>query len=281
MERGKYLAPYRSLKTSVKFKGETTKHKTTFTPSTAKPGDTLYINFPSVKDELIIPNTFGLSFDLDIVLDPSEPGTEVKTYPVNNLAANIFCDFKVKIGSQLIFELNNSHLYNTYKDLWLTKYERKNRVINGLQDVNLRKLRSDLKTRFVPSVQYMQVQKVYGKRYFIPLNFEMITHHMPMSGCLLDFEITFELKINSVKNVLNYANAEIANFELKNIVLQFETIKDSTLYNEINLKYYTGNKICIVDRFKVNSLVSAYLINHTESISVNPNRCPSRFRSGP
>ena len=100
MERGKYLAPYRSLKTSVKFKGETTKYKDSFTPPTAKPGDVLYINFPSVKDELIIPNTFSLSFDLEIVLDPSKPGTEVKTYPVNNLAANIISDFKVKTGSE-------------------------------------------------------------------------------------------------------------------------------------------------------------------------------------
>ena len=69
MERGSYLAPYRSLKTSVKFKGETAHNVTTFTPPTAKPGDTLYVNFPSIKDELIIPNTFGLSFDLDIALD--------------------------------------------------------------------------------------------------------------------------------------------------------------------------------------------------------------------
>src|SRR5271165_4947681 len=111
MERGKYLAPYRSLKTSVKFKGETTKYKTTFIPPTAKHGDILYINFPSVKDELIISNTFSLSFDLEIVLDPSEAGTEAKTYPVNNLAANLISDFKVNIGSQYILELNNAYLY--------------------------------------------------------------------------------------------------------------------------------------------------------------------------
>ena len=58
----------------------------------------------------------------------------------------------------------------------------------------------------------------------MPINFEMITDHMPMSGWLLDSKITFELKINSVKNILNYANAETANFELKNICLEFETI---------------------------------------------------------
>ena len=242
MERGSYLAPYRSLKSSVKFKGETTNHVTTFSPPTAKPGDTLYINFPSLTEELIIPSSFGLSFDLDIVLDPSEPGTEVKTYPVNNLAANIISDFKVKVGSQYIFELNYAYLYNTYKDLWLTKYERRNKVINGLQDINLRKLRSDLKTRFVPSLPYMALQKVYGKRYVMPINFEMITDHMPLSGCLLDSHITFELKINSVKNVLNYTNAETANFELKNICLEFDTIKDLTLYREIERDLITGTQ---------------------------------------
>src|SRR5271155_3919012 len=242
MERGKYLAPYRCLKTSVKFKGEATKYRTTFNPETAKPNDILKIKFPSVEDELIIPNTFGLSFVFEIVLDPSEPGTEVKTYPVNNLAANIISDFKVRIGSEYIYELNNAYLYNTYKDLWLKKYERKNRVINGLQDINLRKLRSDLKTRFVPSLPFMQVQKVYGTRYVIPINFEMITDHMPMSGWLLDSKITFELKINSVENVLNYANAGTANFVLKNMKLEFETIKDKTLYEEIERDLIRGTQ---------------------------------------
>src|SRR5580704_12152434 len=102
MERGNYLAPYRSLKSSVYFKGETTNVVTNFTPSNAKPGDVLSVDFPSIKDELIVPGSFCLTFELDVVLDPGQPGADVKNFPVNNLAANIISDICVKIGSQSI-----------------------------------------------------------------------------------------------------------------------------------------------------------------------------------
>ena len=116
MERGKYLAPFRSKKTRVKFQGETTYYVTNFTPPTAKPGDTLYVDFPRIKDELVVPGSFALTFNFEVILDPAEPENEVNTYPVNNLAANIISDISIKIGSQPIFELDCAYLYNTYKD---------------------------------------------------------------------------------------------------------------------------------------------------------------------
>src|SRR5215469_11775667 len=178
MERGDYLGPSRCLKNSVKFKGETTNYVTNFSPSTAKPGDTIYVDFPSIKDELIVPNTFALTFDMEVVLDPSTPGNDVKTFPVSNLAANIISDFKVKVGSQYIFELNDSYLYNTYKDLWLTGYERSNMVYNGIQDAVSRKIRTDLNSSLEPQKMFTKYAKrIYGKRYKIPLNFEMLTNH--------------------------------------------------------------------------------------------------------
>jgi hypothetical protein len=125
MERGRYVAPYRSEKTCVSFKAEVTKHVTTFTPSTAKPGDIMCIDFPIIENELVTPGSLALTFDLEINLDPSEPGNEVNIFPVNNLAANIVSDFKVKVGSEYVIALNYAYLYNTYKDLWLTPMERK------------------------------------------------------------------------------------------------------------------------------------------------------------
>ena len=243
MERGDYLAPYRCLKTSVKFKGETTNHVTTFSPPTAKPGDILYIKFPSLKDELIVPNSFALTFDFKVVLDPSEPGSDVKTYPVNNLAANIISDFRVKLGSQYIQELNYSHLFNTYKDLWLSKQNRKNRVYDGIQDLELRKIRTDTNTKLAPiTLPNLTLKNMYGIRYRIPINFEIISAHMPISGALLESDLTFELKINSINNVLNYSNRETANFEMKNICLEFDTIKDTILYKEVERDLIAGTQ---------------------------------------
>src|SRR5215470_2279174 len=150
MERGDYLNSYRCLKNSVKFKGETTNYVTNFSPSTAKPGDTLYINFPSIKDKLIVPGTFALTFDMEIALDPSTPGNDVRTFPVNNLAANIISKFSVKVGSQYIYQLDYSYLYNTYKDLWLTANERANMMYHGIQDPVSRRLRTDSSTSLEP-----------------------------------------------------------------------------------------------------------------------------------
>ena len=162
MERGNYLAPHRSLKTCVHFKGETINHVTNFSPATAKPGDILYVNFPSIKDELIVPGSFALTFDFEITFEKVD--AEVKTYPVNNLAANIISDFKVKIGSQNIFDLNYAYLYNTFKDLWLTKEERTNLVYNGIQDLNLRKIRTDLSTTLTSTLPNVTLQNMYGKK---------------------------------------------------------------------------------------------------------------------
>jgi len=234
MERGTYLAPFRCLKNSVRFKGETTNYVTNFSPANAKPGDVLYVDFPSIKDELIVPNTFALAFDLEIMLDTNLAGETVKTCPVNNLAANIISEFRVKVGSQTIFELNYAHLYNTYKDLWLTSQERGNMIVNGIQDIAMRKLRTDLKSDLEPSKSInTTLRNIFGKRYKIPINFEMVTHHMPLSGALLDSKLSFELKINDKKQVLVYKDKENANFELKKICLEFSTVRDTILYREV------------------------------------------------
>jgi hypothetical protein len=233
MERGKYLAPYRSKKTRVKFQGETTYYVTNFTPPTAKPGDTLYVDFPRIKDELVVPGSFALTFDFEVILDPAEPENEVNTYPVNNLAANIISDISIKIGSQPIFELDYAYLYNTYKDLWLSAQERDNKAYNGIQILNLRKLRTDINTTLTPIPSHnTDLKIIYGKRYKIPIQFEIINDHMPLSGVLLESSLTFEMRINSKKNVLSY-KSETANFEMKNICLEYETIREPVLYKEI------------------------------------------------
>ena len=243
MERGRYVAPYRSEKTSASFKAEVTKHVTTFTPSTAKPGDILCIDFPIIENELVTPGSLALTFDLDINLDPSEPGNEVKNFPVNNLAANIVSDFKVKVGSEYVFALNYAYLYNTYKDLWLTPMERKNAIEQGIQGINLRKLRTDLGTTFTTGSTPLSdawLKNMFGKRYKIPINFEMISAHMPISGKLLEQSIAFEIKINEKKYVLNYETEANANFLMKKICLEFETTKCPDLYTAVERELTSG-----------------------------------------
>jgi hypothetical protein len=86
----------------------------------------------------------------------------------------------VKIGSEIIFELDYAYLYNTYKDLWLTETARKKLAFSGIQDDNSRKTRADLKSTIATTLHNQMLKNMYGKRYIIPINFEMITDHMPI-----------------------------------------------------------------------------------------------------
>ena len=233
MERGTYLNAFRSKKISTKFKGIRTFHKATHTPSTAKPGDVLTIIVPKLKDKLFLPATFAMVFDMEIVLDPAEPGTTVNNYPVNNLAANIISRLVIKINSDPIFDLDNAHLYNTYKDLWLTEKQRTNSVFKGIQVEELRKMRSDLKAT-LPDVKAMNttLRGVFGKKYVIPLNLDFIADHIPLHTSELD-SIVFELTVNTPKNVLKYGKAETIDFTMKNICLTYETLDARDLRSEI------------------------------------------------
>jgi len=234
MERGRYVAPHRSKKTSVAFKGERMHHVITHTPSSAKAGDTLYVPVSIKEGLVIVPGTLALTFDMEIVLDPSEPGDDVNTYVVENLAANIVSQYKIKIGTKEVYDLNHAHLYNTFKDLWLPKAVRKNSVFKGIQTLALRKIRTDLRstlsTKSTPDV--VAVRDIFGKRYSLPLDCELIKDHQPISA---NQDISFELRINSKEYVMNYKNATTADFTLKNICLEYDTISENELPQEINM----------------------------------------------
>jgi len=113
------------------------------------------------KGLLLIPGTLALTFD--IVLDPTKPGSSVNTYPVNNLAANIISKIVIKANSKEIYILDYAHLYNTYRDLWLTEEKRTYSVFEGIQDEELRKIRSDLKiTLTVVKSNNTELKHVFG-----------------------------------------------------------------------------------------------------------------------
>jgi hypothetical protein len=222
MEVGKYVNANRSNKTSTRFKGERTFHEVTHSPSTVKPGDTLAVKVPKLEKLLIVPGSLALTFELDV---------NAESYPVNNLAANIVSRIVIKIGSTPVFDLDHAHLFNTYRDLWLTKEQRKNAVFRGIQDEELRKMRSDL-TLSLPNSRVV-LRNVYGKRYILPLSFELIDDHVPLSTWDIHDEIAFELTINRKEYVLKYSKAETANFTMNNICLQYETLDTPDLRNQI------------------------------------------------
>ena len=89
------IDPNRMPKQPFGLKAETTLHRTTFTPSSATPGEALYVNIPKLTgDNVIVPNSVKLAFDFDIV------GGEANDTVVNNLGRSLISDFKVLLGGE-------------------------------------------------------------------------------------------------------------------------------------------------------------------------------------
>ena len=78
------IDPNRMPKEPFGLKAETTLHRTTFTPSSANPGETLYVNIPKLSgNNVIVPNSVRLAFDLVIV------DGEANDTVVNNIGRNL------------------------------------------------------------------------------------------------------------------------------------------------------------------------------------------------
>ena len=88
------IDPNRMPKQPFGLKADTTLHRTTFTPSSANPGDTLYINIPKLPgDNVIVPNSVRLAFDVVI-------GGHVNNTLVNNIGRNLVSNLKVVLGGE-------------------------------------------------------------------------------------------------------------------------------------------------------------------------------------
>ena len=124
----------------------------------------------------------------------------------------------------------------------MTEKQRINSAFEGIQDEELRKLRADTGANLAsPKAAHIALRKIFGKRYKIPLKFELIDDHVPLPTDCLAQDITFELTINKKEYVLKYAKADTANFTMKNICLQYETIRDDALKQEVERLLDSGS----------------------------------------
>ena len=245
---GDYLNPSRISRKVLGLKSENTHHVQTHNPSSANPGETLYVRIPKLdKSTVIVPNSLMLTFDFII-------SGHAGNYMVNNLGNNISSHDIIKIGGETIYDLTNCHLFYTYRDLWLTSMQRENSVFQGIHNSKkLSKLRAGHTKETTPDGstekdiqdgteigQRNAIFDAYGKRFCKPLNFELFSRHAPFYPYAIDADIVYEITINEIANVVQASEKANWNFELKNICLEYDTVSDTTLTRHIADSYSIG-----------------------------------------
>ena len=101
-------------------------------PNIAYPSQHIDIEIPhGSRDQVIVPDTVKITFNIDI------ESTDDKTRSVvNNVGRALVRKKVLMLGSKDIDTINNSDIYDTYKDLYLSENEREEKLLQAIQSAN-------------------------------------------------------------------------------------------------------------------------------------------------
>ena len=108
------------------------------------------------------------------------------------------------LGSRDIDTINNSDIYDTYKDLYLSEKECREKLLQGIQLANGLKASLGAKktdgAALILKTQENAIKKTFDKRFAIPLDFDFSKH--PVHPYKLREDLIVRLDLNSPKKVV-------------------------------------------------------------------------------
>ena len=108
------------------------------------------------------------------------------------------------LGSKEIDTINKSDIYDTYKDLYFSKKEREEKLLQSIQSANGVKARLDATNAdgkaLTVTTQENAIKKTFDKKFAIPLDFDFFKH--PVYSYGLKEDLIVRLELNSSENVI-------------------------------------------------------------------------------
>ena len=143
------------------------------------------------------------------------------------------------LGSKNIDTINNSDIYDRYKDLYLSEKEREEKLLQGMQSANRLKTRLGAKkadgTALTMTTQENAVKKTFDKRFAILLDFDFFKNPVYPYGLKEDFIVRPEL--NSSEKVTLCTEDTSATYKLSDKSLEYDVIFEEPYATTIGLIY--------------------------------------------
>ena len=132
------------------------------------------------------------------------------------------------LGSKEIDTINQSYIYDTYKDLYLTKKERKEKLLQGIQSITGPKARVGATkadgTALTVTTEENAIKKTVSNRFSIPLDFDFFKHPTYPYG--LREDLIARLELNSAEKILLASGDTAATYKISDIALEYDAIFD-------------------------------------------------------
>ena len=144
-------------------------------PNIAYPNQHTDIEIPhGSRDHAIVPDTVKITFNFDI------QSTDKTRSIVNNVSRALVKKNVIMLASKDIHKINNSDIYDMYKELYLSEKEREENLVQGIQLANDLKARVGAKkadgTALAVATQKNAIKKIFDERFAVPLDFEFFKH---------------------------------------------------------------------------------------------------------
>ena len=181
-----------------------------------------------------MPDTVKITFSLDIT------STDKFCSVVNNVTRALVKKKALMLGSKEIDTINNSDIYDIYKDLYLSEKEREAKLLQGIQLVSRLKTRVGAKkangTALTVTTQKNAMKnKRFDKRFSITLDFNFFKH--PVYPKRLKENLIVKLEMNSSEKVILCTGYTSGTYKLSNISLEYEAIFDEPYATSIGEMY--------------------------------------------
>ena len=215
---------------------ERTVTRIAFNPSTANPGDVLYVTVPKLaQDVVMVPGSLSLLFDIDLV------GGHANNYLVQNVSRALVSRLTVTFGGTPVQDTNGHDIFKTFEDLFLDYYERDEMLMEGIQSEKLCKIRSNSGDQPTSGVQTENsLEAVYKMKYKINLDHQILTSNGVFYPQALDKDLIFELTLAPASQVVRGTDANKLVYKLKNIQLEYERIRNKQLADQATTAYTHG-----------------------------------------
>ena len=143
------------------------------------------------------------------------------------------------LGSKDIAAINKSDIYDTYKDLYLSKNKREVKLLQGIQSANGLKARVGVKkadgTALAVTTLENAIKKTFDERFAIPSDFDFFKQPVYPYGLKKDLIVRLEL--NSSEKLISCTGDTSATYKVSDKSLQYYAIFDKPYATVIGEMY--------------------------------------------
>ena len=217
-------------------KAESSLNRITLNPSSASPGETLYIHIPKLAENvLIVPGSVYIKFNLNVA-------DHANRTLVNNVGRNLVSRLKVMFGGETLQDIQRYDLFQTYHDLFDKR--RKEKLRQGISSENMRKFRTNSGDKSTGDDMEVALAAIHNTKYCIPLDHSILRDHGAFYPKALPHPLTFEITLASVPDIVVYSDTvKTPNYTIANLELEYQCISSEYLAREALSTYQVGKGV--------------------------------------